>query len=44
VGGEPVASPEQVADRLDDVDSGDVTSLLVRGADGSDRLVTIRVP
>jgi serine protease Do len=44
VGGEPVESPDQVADRLDDVDSGEVTSLLLRGADGNDRLVTIRVP
>jgi Do/DeqQ family serine protease len=44
VGGEAVASPDAVADRLDDVDSGEVTSLLLRGADGNDRLVTIRVP
>jgi len=44
VGGEPVDSPDQVADRLDDVGSGEVTSLLLRGADGNDRLVTIRVP
>jgi serine protease Do len=44
VGGEPVESPEQVADRLDDVQSGEVTSLLVRGRDGNERLVTIRVP
>ena len=44
VGGERVQSPEDVADRLDDVDSGDVTSLLVHGRDGNDRLVTIRVP
>ncbi|MGE0159728.1 MAG: trypsin-like peptidase domain-containing protein [Gemmatimonadales bacterium] len=44
VAGEPVASPEEAADRLDDVASGDVTSLLVRGRDGSTRLLTIRVP
>jgi serine protease Do len=44
VGGETVDSPEEVADRLDDVQSGEVTSLLLRGTDGNDRLVTIRVP
>jgi Do/DeqQ family serine protease len=44
VGGEAVDSPDQVADRLDDVDSGEVTSLLLRGTDGNARLVTIRVP
>jgi S1-C subfamily serine protease len=44
VAGEAVRSPEEVADQLDDVDSGEVTSLLVRGRDGNDRLVTIRVP
>jgi serine protease Do len=44
VGGEAVASPEEVADRLDDVQSGEVTSLLLRGTDGNERLVTIRVP
>jgi Do/DeqQ family serine protease len=44
VGGERVQSPDDVAERLDDVASGEVTSLLVRGRDGNDRLVTIRVP
>jgi serine protease Do len=44
VGGEPVDSPEEAVDRLDHVESGEVTSLLLRGRDGNERLVTIRVP
>jgi serine protease Do len=44
VAGEEVRSAEDVAERLDDVESGEVTSLLVRGRDGNTRLVTIRVP
>jgi serine protease Do len=44
LGGEPVRSAEDVAELLDDVDPGEVTSLLVRGRDGNTRLVTIRVP
>jgi len=44
VAGESVESPEDVAERLDDVESGEVTSLLVRGRNGDERLVTIRVP
>jgi serine protease Do len=42
--GERVRSPEDVAELLDDVEPGEVTSLLVRGRDGNTRLVTIRVP
>ncbi|HET9949463.1 MAG TPA: trypsin-like peptidase domain-containing protein [Longimicrobiales bacterium] len=44
VGGEGVASPSDVAERLDDVESGGVTSLLIRTPDGAERLVTVRVP
>jgi Do/DeqQ family serine protease len=44
VAGRPVDSPDDVVERLDDVASGEVTSLLVRGRDGNTRLVTIRVP
>ena len=44
VGGEPVSSPEEVAELLDDVEPGEVTALVVETPDGGDRLVTLRVP
>lgn len=44
VGGEEVTSPEQVVQRIDEVERGAVTSLLIRTLDGAERLVTLRVP
>ena len=44
VGGEPVTSPDQVVERIDALDGGEVTSLLLRTPDGAERLVTLRVP
>ena len=44
VGGETVTSPDQVVERIDAVDAGEVTSLLLRTPDGAERLVTLRVP
>lgn len=44
VAGEPVRSPEEVTERLAQVEAGEVTALLLMTPDGSERLVTLRVP
>jgi serine protease Do len=44
VGGQPVTGPDAVVQRIDAVERGEVTSLLLRTPDGAERLVTIRIP
>jgi serine protease Do len=44
VGGEPVTSPDEVVQRIDQITGGEVTSLLLRTPSGAERLVTLRVP
>lgn len=44
VGGEEVTSPAEVVQRIDAIEGGKVTSLLIRTPDGPERLVTLRVP
>ena len=44
VGGERVASADEVVQRIDRVEGGEVTSLLLRTPAGAERLVTVRVP
>ena len=44
VGGQAVRTSDDVAQRLDEVEEGAVTSLLVRTPDGAERLVTVRLP
>ncbi len=44
VDGDPVGSPAQAADRLGELEAGEVTALTVIGPPGTERLVTLRVP
>ena len=44
VGGERVTSPDEVVERIDALEAGEVTSLRLRTPDGAERLVTLRVP
>jgi serine protease Do len=44
VGGEEVTSPSQVAQRLGEIEGGEVTSLVVLAPGGAERIVTLRVP